>query len=63
MVDTVTATPKDWVLFVAVDLASKLALGPALTAKDAALLLMAAGLSEGELIFMVLSKTTIYVAL
>jgi hypothetical protein len=61
-VDTVTAMPADWVLLVAPVFASVLAVGPLLAAKDAALLLTATGLSEVWLIFMVFSKTTIYVA-
>jgi hypothetical protein len=60
-VDTVTATPADCVLLLAAVFASVLATGPLLAA-EAALVLTATGLSEGWLIFMVFSKTTVYVA-
>jgi hypothetical protein len=62
MDDTVTATPADCVPFDAADFAGAPAAEPVLGAVDATLLLSTTGLSEGWLIFMVFSKTTVYVA-
>jgi len=61
-VDTDTATPADCVLLGVVVFASVLATGPLLAAEEAAVVLAATGWSDGWLIFMVFSKTTIYVA-
>jgi hypothetical protein len=61
-VDTDTATPADWVLLDAVVFASVLAAGPLLAAVEAAVVLAATELFKGWLMFMVFSKTTVYVA-